>query len=216
MLKKTLLTLALTILAVSTFTSRAHAQYGSLSVGTFTVADPVPCPGSGWYHYGTQYVICKGATVSNCPNADTLSLTFGYLDPVGLVSGVSVEKGVIVLLSEHGGTAPGDDPVGITDGDFAFSDYYFKQGFEVVQLAWSSDWEYIHYPPPPPPPYGNIQYASCRPATFLNWVFNNIYAPIQQNNNSQAGMCAHAFSGGSAAAAYTMAYFGPPSGTSWW
>jgi hypothetical protein len=67
-----------------------------------------------------------------------------------------------------------------------------------------------------PPPYGNIQYASCRPATFFNYVFNTIYLPIYNNINPQAGMCGHGFSAGSAAIAFTMAYFKPPAGGQWW
>jgi hypothetical protein len=62
-------------------------------------------------------------TVTNCPNDNTLGLTYGYLDPVGLVPNVTKEQGVIVLLSGHDGTAPADDSVGITNGDYRFADY---------------------------------------------------------------------------------------------
>jgi hypothetical protein len=127
------------------------------------------------------------------------------------------DNGVIVLLSGQGGTAPSPDPVGVNNGDLSFANYYFKQGYVVVQLAWDTDWEYVANPLPPST-YGNIQYASCRPATFLYYVFNNLYLPIQsgQNGNSKAGMCEHGFSAGSGAIAYTLAYYGPPSGQSWW
>lgn len=72
--------------------------------------------------------------------------------------------------------------------------------------------------PFPPSGTGNIQQAACHPATFLYWVFQNIYYPIQSNpnRNPHAGMCEHAFSAGTAAVAYTLAYFGPPSGQKWW
>jgi hypothetical protein len=92
----------------------------------------------------------------------------------------------------------------------------FKQGYVVVELAWDSAWENTQDPFPPPPPYGNIQYAACRPATFLNYVFNQLYLPLYNTVNQTAGMCAHGFSGGSGALAYSLSYYKPPVGTSWW
>jgi hypothetical protein len=234
MSKKLLLTLGLVCLAMTVSTIPAQAQYGSLPIGTFSSGNQITCQsGAGWYFYtdsqGTKhYVNCYAAAVSNCPaynnlgvlgTQPALGLTYGYLDPVGLVPGVTIEKGVIVLLSGQDGTSPGGDPVGIADGDFMFADYYFKQGYEIVQLAWDSGWEYIENPFPitTPPTYGSIQYAACNPATFLNYVFNQLYLPIyNETNNQTAGMCAHGFSAGSGAIAYSLAYYRPPAGTSWW
>jgi hypothetical protein len=224
MRKILLLTLGLLglALAVSTLTLPAQAQYGTLSIGTIVAAkDPIACPGGGWFHYGpqAQYVLCFGAIVSNCPGANALNLTFGYLDPVGIVPGVTQEKGVIVLHSGQDGTSPAGDDVGISDGDSAFAGYYFGQGYVVVEVAWDSAWEATQDPFPvtTPPTYGNVQLAACRPATFFNYVFNNIYLPIYNNINPQAGMCGHGFSAGSAALAYSMAYYKPPSATpQWW
>ena len=83
-----------------------------------------------------------------------------------------------------------------------------------MQLAWDSDWEATQDPFPltNPPTYGNVQQAACRPATFFNYVFNNIYVPIL-GTNSSAGMCGHGFSAGSAALAYSMAYYKPAPNT---
>jgi hypothetical protein len=78
--------------------------------------------------------------------------------------------------------------------------YYLGQGYAVVEIAWNSAWEQTSQ--------ANIQNAACRPATFLNYVYTNIYQSTIQPNNSKAGMCAQGFSAGSAAIAYSMAYYG--------
>jgi hypothetical protein len=115
-------------LALSTLTFTAHAQYGTLSIGTFNNGSSETCPGSGWYFYIDSnnlkhYVNCYAATVSGCANANTLGLSYGYLDPVGLVPGITKELGVIVIHSGQDGRSPGGDDVGISDGDWKFADY---------------------------------------------------------------------------------------------
>jgi hypothetical protein len=77
--------------------------------------------------------------------------------------------------------------------------YYVQQGYEVVQVAWGGPWEQQDTNP-------NIQNAACRPATFLNYVYTNIFAPAIKG--PAAGFCAQGFSAGSAAIAYSMAYYG--------
>lgn len=218
MSKKLLFVIGVACLAIAAFTAPVHAQYGSLPVGSLgALVASNACSASGWFSYGNSNMICFHTTVQNCPNASNLGLTFGYIDPVGIINGVSKEKGVIVLLGGDGGTAPANDNVGNAGGDNAFALYYFGQGYEIVELAWDSDWQFVTYPLPPSG-NGNIQFAACHPATFLYWVFQNIYYPIQsgQNGNSHAGMCEHGFSAGTAAIAYTLAYYGPPSGQKWW
>lgn len=218
MSKKVLLALAVACLAMAALTTPVHAQYGSLPIGTVQNVLSANCPGSGWYSYtsgnNTTYMNCFSATVTNCASVSNLSFTYGFLDPANLVPGVTQERGVIVLLSGQGGTSPAPDPVGVNNGDISFLDYYFRQGYEVVELAWTFDWEYLIIPPPPSS-YGNIQAAACRPATFLNYIFNQLYLPIY-NSHSTAGMCAHGFSAGSAAVAYSMAYYKPPANGQWW
>jgi hypothetical protein len=86
--------------------------------------------------------------------------------------------------------------------------YYVTQGYGVVQVAWSSPWQAIYQQQPPIA--ANVQYGACRPATFLNFIYNTYYQPITQGTggNASAGMCAQGFSAGSAAIAYSMAYYG--------
>jgi hypothetical protein len=162
----------------------------------------VPCQ-PGWYYYSNTStpMNCYYANVTNCPNAQNLGVTFGYLSPVNVLSNFKplYPNGVIVLHGSGPGTSP---------PSFDFPDAYFKQGYEVVEVAWDHDWEKT-YDPLPANTYGNIQNAACRPATFLNYVYNNIYLPISGINQNQfAGMCAHGESAGSAAIAYSMAYYG--------
>jgi hypothetical protein len=195
------------LLAIAAFSAPAHAQ---LSLGSVTnIGDPFACPASGWYSYnaggGTVYSMsCFGATLSSCSNAQDIGFTFGYLSPSGIITG-SV-KGVIVFFNGSGGEEPAGDATGTPAGEFDFTDYYFKQGYEIVQIAWGSDWEQ-NQTSYSPGQYGNIQNAACRPATFLNYVYNSIYKPVQQSYPS-AGMCAQGASGGSGAVAYSLAYYG--------
>src|SRR5208282_5746961 len=83
------------------------------------------------------------------------------LSPSGIIAGDV--KGVIVYFDGGDGTQPlaKGSP---TAGDMVT--YYFEQGYELVQIAWSSAWE-ATYNPFPSGTFGNIQAAACRPATFL-------------------------------------------------
>jgi len=129
MSQRLLCSLGFFCLALSMATIGAQAQYGSLPLGTLAVSGSTPCPGSGWYNYQGTYVACYVAAITNCAGASPLGVTFGYLDPVGYVKGVLVEKGVIVLHTGQGGTSPAGDDVGVPDGDFSFANYYFLQGY---------------------------------------------------------------------------------------
>jgi hypothetical protein len=164
----------------------------------------VPCPGSGWLTYvdsnhQVHTMTCFGGTVQNCSNAQDMHFTYGYLNPSGIISGPV--KGVIVYFEGADGTVPAGE-----DTELDMLGYYFQKGYEIVQIAWSSAWE-ATYNPFPQGTYGNIQNAACRPATFLNYVYSNIFQGVFQNNSS-AGMCAQGFSAGSAQIAYSMAYYG--------
>jgi hypothetical protein len=117
--------------------------------------------------------MCQQATVNGCSqtiNGQTVtvspwSVTIGYMNPVGVVSGVSVAKGLIILHGGSGGTAP---------ESYALADDYFRAGYEIVQVVWGDDWQMIS-DPIPQGTYGNIQAAACRPATVFNWIFNNYF-----------------------------------------
>lgn len=146
---------------------------------------------------------CVGAMLTACSNVQDLSFAYGYLLPSGTV------HGVIVYFDGGDGMSPaGEAP------EFDMLQYYVSQGYEVVQVAWSSAWEatYNPFPITTPPTFGNIQNAACRPATFLNYVAT---APASWNlyqaalgSSSSAGMCAQGFSAGSTQILFSMAYYG--------
>lgn len=208
-----LFTRMLPILAVATiacclFAIPAHASVtcgGSISCGTFTPTGTVSDCGAGWYYYTngttTTHMHCQKADSTGCSGTDPngLTSTFGYLDPSKVNgTGITTTLGTIVMLGGGDGTAP---------ESFQLTDAYFKAGYEVVQLAWDDAWEITQDPFKDIAP--NIQAAACRPATFLNWVNNNLLAAL---NNKTPAMCALGDSAGSAAIAYTLAYYG---GSNW-
>jgi hypothetical protein len=125
---------------------------------------------------------CFHGQVQNCPNADTLGFTYGYENPGG------APIGTIVFHDGGSGTTPYSDPT--------YAEKYLSSGYQVVFLAWDRDWETSmrngrSY---------SIKDGSCRPATLFNYFRQNLY--------SQGGMCVQGFSAGSAAAAYSLAWYG--------
>jgi hypothetical protein len=102
------------------------------------------------------------------------------------------------MLTGSGGTVPATEPT-----ELQFIQNYYAAGYEVVQLAWRDEWENSSDPPYPPGSYGNVQYAGCRPATFLRYVYDHYFTP-----SGTAGMCAQGSSAGSAAIAYALAWYG--------
>jgi hypothetical protein len=108
-----------------------------------------------------------------------MSLTFAYLNPAGIVPGVTQAKGVIVLFGGSGGTAPASS---------THAGSYFTAGDEIVEEVWATDWEPT-YDPFVAGDVASIQNAACRPATFLNYVYTVIF-PIIQHSNSSAAICA--------------------------
>jgi hypothetical protein len=202
-------TLHFAAITLSVFCLLPAISYGqtSLPTGTVGVDPPHQCnPSDGWYYYsngGTNYnMSCVNANVSCSgvfPDVSDLGLTFGYINPaVTPGTGISVPKGVIIL---HGGDG------GIQPESFALTDAYFKAGFEVVQVAWWDDWEMLS---DPMTGTGNIQHAACRPATVLNYIWTTYYLPMIAPGgvNNTAAMCALGDSAGSAAIAYSLAYYG--------
>ena len=185
------LSLSLLIFAVFIVVPRAHAQ--TLSLGSLTLQNnhPYPCasaPNGNDFLPGST---CLNANVSGCPNnVAPINLTFGWFVPAN-------SKGTVVMFSGGPGTTPAS-PVGDMQA------YAAKQAktFEVVQVEWNTAWE----DPSPGGTGGNILDAACRPATFLNFVNTN---PVLHAPNT--GMCAQGSSAGSAAVAYSMAWYGAAS-----
>lgn len=161
------------------------------------------CTGMGWFTSAGFTTTCETADVV-CPNTATAGFTFAYTSPQ------AVPNGVVIFFNGGDGTMPYGDATGTPAAPLTMAQLYFSAGYEVVQLAWNAAWQGtnqgqlgILYP-------GNIQAAACRPATFINWIYNNVYLPITQgiHGNPSAGMCAQGASAGSAQIAYSMAYYG--------
>ncbi len=122
---------------------------------------------------------CYQAQIA-CPSTASVGLTYGVENPTAAL------KGTIVFLGGSDGTLP----YGVPD----YAGTYLASGFQVVQFAWDSAWEDTSTPSP------SLQTAACRPATFLNYIATGIYRG--------GGMCVQGLSGGSAAVAYTLAWYG--------
>lgn len=203
---------ALCLLAAPIHT--VHASSGSLPIGTWTPpANSTNCSGTGWYSYTasngtTYYVTCQSMTIS-CPNTAPISVTFGYLSPATIIPGPV--NGTVTFFNGGDGTSPEGAATGTPNAELNMANYYFGQGYEVVQLQWASPWQETDLPGQAGNPYpGNVQTAACRPATFLNYVYGNIYSLISTGSggNPKAGMCAQGASAGSAQVAYSLAYYG--------
>jgi hypothetical protein len=152
--------------------------------------NPVACPSaflSGMTCYAATVGGCrdyKGATIP------ALDLTFGVATPQGTA------KGVIVLHAGGGGTKP----LAIPDWTNDLASDYVSAGFEVVQVAWASDWESL----------GNGDYdvkgAACRPARFFNYIYQTYYVPIS-GGSPKPGFCLHGGSAGAGAIAMYLAHY---------
>jgi hypothetical protein len=151
--------------------------------------------------------MCQQATVNGCSQVingqtvtpDPWTVTIGYMNPVGVISGLTSAKGLIILHGGDGGTMPESN---------SLADAYFRAGYEIVQVVWDNAWEYAYANMTGKT--GNIQVAACRPATVFNWVYNNFFLNAPNFLNT-AGMCALGDSAGSAAIAYSLAYYGADS-----
>jgi hypothetical protein len=204
-------TLTLAVVVCCLFSTATYAQ-GSLSLGTVDTPTTVTSNTSdGWYYYtdpshNVHNLNCLQTTVRSCSNAADWPLTFGYLNPVGIVPGVSTTLGTIVFFTGDGGG------LSVLPGNFGYANNYFKAGYEIVELAWNDDWEYT-YDPFVGSESASIQNAACRPATFMKkYVYDVLFAPSGGGGvlggDSGAGFCAHGASAGSAATAYSLAYYG--------
>jgi hypothetical protein len=161
------------------------------TLGTVTaVGSGGTCPATRGFDPG---MTCYPATLSACPGNDNLQFVFGVEKP-------SVTPlGTIVLLSGDGGGMASETP-----SLLSYVGSYVAKGYQVVQIAWGpsapgTDWEFTNVSGGSNP--SSIRAAACRPASFLNWVRNG---GIWGGNG---GMCAHGNSAGSAAVAYSLAWY---------
>jgi hypothetical protein len=145
-----------------------------LPLGTVTVLGPATCPGGA-----TKGATCTSLNVA-CPGIPDLTAILSEAIPTGTA------KGTVILHSGSGGT---------TFLNSGFGTPYVNDGFRVVQLAWTTDWEDT----------GGVglKSASCRGATVFKYVFDNVHG-----GDRTTGFCAQGTSGGGAAIAYSLAQYG--------
>ena len=134
-----------------------------------------------------NFMTCQDITLANCPGASDLHAIYGYYVPANPI-------GTIVLFRSGSGTMPSEN----FDENVSYGNDYEAAGYAVVQIEWASAWQ-----DPTNGSGGNVLVAACRPATFLNWISGN--AAIHSQNKA---MCAQGASAGSAAVAYSLAWYG--------
>ncbi len=174
-MKNRLFPVLIVVLVAGSFTA-TQAQRAPLPLGTVSVVDQLPLCPSGF----SSGMTCFQAQMS-CPSTDDIGFTYGFEDPAGLPTGT------IVLLEGGAGTN--------ASGGSAYAEQYLEDGFRVVQMVWDSAWEVTGGSNTP-----SIKMGACRPATFLNYVFQNLYRG--------GGMCSQGDSAGSGAVAYSLAWYG--------
>jgi len=146
---------------------------------------------AGWFQDAQGDMKCDDAVVVSCGtnnrnNTQNLAFTYGYRKPT------VTQVGTIAFFSGGPGTAPADTPE-----QMSFAQDYLNAGYEIIQVQWNSDWEDTGSGTGT-----NIQYAACRPATFLKYVHDT------SKLHSTGGMCAQGESAGAGAVGYALAWYG--------
>jgi hypothetical protein len=159
-----------------------HAQRAPLPLGTINkaaISRLASCP-AGFY----PGMSCFRGVVENCPGTVNLGFTYGYENPA------QEKLGTVVFLPGGGGTNPYNNP--------GYAPKYLQNGYQVVYLAWDTSWEFTSVGSGT-----SIKNAACRPATFLSYIYQDVY--------SRGAMCAQGLSAGSAAVGYALAWYGAAS-----
>ena len=171
---------------------RAQAQSNPLPLGTVVPNPlgilPFPCSSALNGNHFLPGMTCWDAAIT-CPNTQSIGITYGYSFPSGS------NLGTIVMFSGGAGTSPSE----YADDNVAYATIY-QTNYVIVQVEYDSAWE-----DPTNSTGGKILDAACRPATFLNWVNNSSYL------HGTGAMCAQGSSAGSAAIAYSLAWYGASS-----
>jgi hypothetical protein len=170
----------LLLLSILSLNLTASAQ-SALPLGGVSGITPLSsCPAG--YFSGAS---CFEATVS-CPNTLDIQVTYGLTNPDG------VPRGTIAFFNGAGGT----QPYGGASRGRNYSEVYLQAGYQVVQSAWQTDWEDTGISGGK-----DVKTAACRPAALLNFFHQTLY-------EGDGGMCAQGASAGSAAVAYSLAWYG--------
>jgi hypothetical protein len=145
-----------------------------LKAGTVMLLGRTACPTNA-----AMGASCESVRVS-CTGLPDLDATLSLARPSGS------PKGTIILVSGGPGT---------TFLNSGFADDYVGDGFNVVQLAWASDWANANG--------AGVKNAACRPASIFKFAFNTV-----QQQSRKTGFCGQGTSGGGAALAYALGQYG--------
>jgi hypothetical protein len=172
---------------------KAAGQAAPLTMGSSTTPSSITCPTDLGFYLGnaSHTTHCYTAQIT-CPDSDAITVTYGRTNEAGA-------GGTIVLFSGAGGTTA----VAYPGAEASYAQDYVNDGYQVVQLAWAADWENTNSAATPHPKISNVKTAACRPATFLKYVHDHFL-----HNASIDPTCAQGSSAGSAAIAYSLAWYG--------
>src|SRR5258708_14930462 len=116
--------------------------------------------------------------IVHCPGIEDATAVLQSTNPSGTA------KGTIFAHSGGGGT-----------GFYTTNVAAFAQGgYRVVQVRWTSDWEKTQT--------AGILAAACRPATVMQWIWDNIHKA-----DKTSAYCAVGHSGGSGVISYALAHY---------
>ncbi|MGD0360159.1 MAG: hypothetical protein ABSC93_04785 [Bryobacteraceae bacterium] len=178
----------------------AWGQKAPLSLGTASPFELVsPCPAGKSGSLPLSGAVCYNTTISNCSNHD-FSGDPSVIAPLGATIAVSTPvnwNGSTIFM--HNGS-DGRDYFNQGENGLSYAQDYFNNGFQVVQPIWvGQGWQNA-----PGEPVQILKFEACRPATLMNAVYQNIHG----GSKAPGAMCAQGHSAGSAAMAYSLAWYG--------
>ncbi len=178
----------------------AWGQKAPLSLGTASPFELVsPCPAGKSGSLPLPGAVCYNTTISNCSNHD-FSGDPSVIAPLGAAIAVSTPvnwNGSTIFM--HNGS-DGRDYFNQGENGLSYAQDYFNNGFQVVQPIWvGQGWQNA-----PGEPVQILKFEACRPATLMNAVYQSIHG----GSKAPGAMCAQGHSAGSAAMAYSLAWYG--------
>ncbi len=147
---------------------------GTLPLGTASLIGATSCPPNA-----AAGASCTDVKVA-CPGLSDINVTVAVAVPSG------TPKGTVTFHSGGSGTQL------LNSG---FPDAYVKDGFNVVQVAWASEWSSSSGI--------GIKTAACRPATLFQYIFTTVHS-----SSRSTGFCGQGISGGGAALTYSLGNYG--------
>ena len=140
---------------------------------------------------------CSKFVVSSCPGVSTDAQgVIAETDPVGSA------RGAVVFFSGDVGKEWWSDPSPLADQ--FLSRLRDRDGFVVIQIRWIDSWLKA-----PKGEESGSAHLACRPSTVIDWIYWNIYVPLNFTPRpGQCGFCIAGNSGGASQASYALSHYG--------